>query len=234
MAVGTIRPIALSHLSQECLSLVISRRCHSALYWRSKRNFLPEVSHGSLARAQVLCWHSGCRALGALRARGSPPSHSILPDLDSSLMVQGSRSVADVSQDTVWTQSQGNGVNLKGRRAGGITRHPRGAYGRAFTLREVWEGPPGTCCCCQPDSGNPTVRDERGAYGNVNQGGIRNPLHIPKGCKSETLHLQLRASYFYPTAISQQGLATTCRDPSTRGTGVGGRVLVWRMSPYER
>ena len=35
-------------------------------------------------------------------------------------------------------------------------------------------------------------------------------------------------------AISQQGLATTCKDPSARGTGVGGRVLVWRMSPYER
>jgi hypothetical protein len=35
-------------------------------------------------------------------------------------------------------------------------------------------------------------------------------------------------------AISQQGLATTCRDPSARGTGVDGRVLVWRMSPYER
>jgi len=25
----------------------------------------------------------------------------------------------------------------------------------------------GKCHCCQPDSGNPTVRDERGAYGNV-------------------------------------------------------------------
>jgi len=35
-------------------------------------------------------------------------------------------------------------------------------------------------------------------------------------------------------AISQQRLATTCKDPSARGTGVGGRVLVWRMSPYER
>src|SRR6266516_4257822 len=52
MAVGTIRPIALSHLSQECLSLVLSRRCHSALSWRSKRNFLPEVSHG-LARSRA-------------------------------------------------------------------------------------------------------------------------------------------------------------------------------------
>ena len=34
--------------------------------------------------------------------------------------------------------------------------------------------------------------------------------------------------------ISQQGLATTCEDPLYRETEGGGRVLVWRMSPYER
>ncbi len=64
----------------------------------------------------------------------------------------------------------GVGDNLKGRRAGGITEHPRGVYERAFQPRDGREGPPGTCCCCQPDSGNPTVRDERGAYGNVSYG----------------------------------------------------------------
>ena len=53
---------------------------------------------------------------------------------------------------------------------------------------------------CQPDSGNPTVRDERGAYGNVSYGGTRNPLHTPKGCRTETLCLRLRAPYFYPTS----------------------------------
>ena len=36
-------------------------------------------------------------------------------------------------------------------------------------------------------------------------------------------------------AISQQGLATTCKDPLTEALTVGGgRDLVWRMSPYER
>jgi hypothetical protein len=36
-------------------------------------------------------------------------------------------------------------------------------------------------------------------------------------------------------ASSQQGLATTCKDPATDGTTVGaGRDEVWRMSPYER
>jgi len=51
---------------------------------------------------------------------------------------------------------------------------------------------------------DPTVRDERGACGNVGYGGIRNPLHIPKGCRSETLCLKLRAPYFYPTLLSQK------------------------------
>src|SRR5262245_20477586 len=58
---------------------------------------------------------------------------------------------------------------------------------------------------CQPDSGKPTVRDERGAYGNVSYGGIRNPLHTLKRCMSETLCLRLRAPYFYPTVSSCAG-----------------------------
>src|SRR5262249_37095047 len=85
----TVRPITLSHRSQEVLSLMISRGCHSALYGCLMHNFLPEVSHGALARVHVLCWHSGCRALGVLRARGSPRSNSIVFYLDSSLMVKG-------------------------------------------------------------------------------------------------------------------------------------------------
>ncbi len=71
---------------------------------------------------------------------------------------------------TVWTQSQRHGDTSTGRRAGGITQLPRGGYGRAFKPRDGGEDPPGTGCCCQPDSGKPTVRDERGAYGNVSYG----------------------------------------------------------------
>src|SRR5215467_5606072 len=89
MMLGTIRPMALSHLSQAFRSLVIARRCHSALYGCWVHNFLPEVSPGSLARVQVLGRHSRCRAWGALRARGSPLSHSILSEFGSALMVQG-------------------------------------------------------------------------------------------------------------------------------------------------
>ena len=44
---------------------------------------------------------------------------------------------------------------------------PRGVCGRALESRDRWEGLSGICRRCQPDSGNPTVRDERGACGNV-------------------------------------------------------------------
>ena len=39
---------------------------------------------------------------------------------------------------------------------------------------------------------------KRGAWGNMGHGGTWNPLHIPKGCMSETLHLKLRAPQIYP------------------------------------
>src|SRR6266853_1735249 len=92
MVVGTIRPRALSHFLQELLALVISRRCHSALYWRSQRNFLPEVSPG-LPRSRA-------SPLAALCVRGIPGTASeritrlslystLSWTLLSSLMVQG-------------------------------------------------------------------------------------------------------------------------------------------------
>src|SRR4029453_4075571 len=89
MMLGTIRPMALSHLAQAFRSLVISRRGHSALSGGWLHNSLPEASPGSLARVQVLGRHSGCRAWGALRARGSPLSYSILSEFASVLMVKG-------------------------------------------------------------------------------------------------------------------------------------------------
>jgi hypothetical protein len=91
---------------------------------------------------------------------------------------------------------------------------------------------------CQPDSGNPTVRDERGAYGNVSDGGMRNPLHKLKRCMSETLGLRLRAPYFYPTSgacIHRGSLGiweshlSPCTYPglgdrATKGPGVTGQL----------
>jgi hypothetical protein len=81
---------------------------------------------------------------------------------------------------------------------------------------------------CQPDLGNPTVRDERGAYGNVSYGGTRNPRHTPKGCRTETLCLRLRAPYFYPTSgawISRGNSGTWERHLSPCATsGIGDRM----------
>ena len=93
---------------------------------------------------------------------------------------------------------------------------------------------------CQPDSGHPTVRDERGAYGNVSYGGMRNPLHTLKRCMSETLCLRLRAPYFYPTsgACSHRGNSGTWESllsPCFR-PGLGDRVpkgpgVTWALPP---
>jgi len=81
---------------------------------------------------------------------------------------------------------------------------PRGVCRRVLKPRTVWEGPLGTSCCCQPDSGKPTVRDERGAHGDVDYGGIRNPLLVSKERRSDTLHLRLHAPCFYPTLLPNE------------------------------
>src|SRR5262249_57408662 len=62
-------------------------------------SFLPEVSPGSPARVQVLGRHSGCRAWGALRARGSPLSTSIL--MVQGLGIRGTARVFEIDPNTV-------------------------------------------------------------------------------------------------------------------------------------
>ena len=50
----------------------------------------------------------------------------------------------------------------------------------------------------EPDSGNPTVRDRRGARGNVAHGGTVTPRCATERAAMETLRLQERAPRFYP------------------------------------
>ena len=50
----------------------------------------------------------------------------------------------------------------------------------------------------EPDWGNPTVRDRRGACGNVDHGGTRTPPRVSKERVLETLRLKLCAPQFYP------------------------------------
>ena len=49
----------------------------------------------------------------------------------------------------------------------------------------------------KPYWGKPDVRNFREGTGNVDYGGPRNPLHIPKGCKSVTICLRLCAPELY-------------------------------------
>ncbi len=99
----------------------------------------------------------------------------------------------------------------------------RGACGRTLKLPSIWEGFAGIThedrwlptvlgSLFKAKAAKPTVRDERGACGNVGYGGTMNPSHIPKGCVSETLCLRLRAPYFYPTTRA-------CAKGGSSGTG---------------
>jgi len=50
----------------------------------------------------------------------------------------------------------------------------------------------------EPDWGNPTVRDRRGACGNADYGGTRTPPRVSKERVLETLRLTLCAPQIYP------------------------------------
>src|SRR5712691_8752335 len=63
----------------------------------------------------------------------------------------------------------------------------------------------------EPDWGNPTVRDRRGACGNVDHGGTRHPPRVSKERVLETLRLKLCAPQFYP-------------DPSGKNSGLWSAV----------
>ena len=71
---------------------------------------------------------------------------------------------------------------------------------------------------CHPDSGTPTVREERGAGGNVGYGGTRPPPRLAKERVLDTLHLRLHAPHFYPTATaaSARSCLAVRRDRSNR------------------
>ncbi len=74
----------------------------------------------------------------------------------------------------------------------------RGECGRALKLPEVWEGCQGKCHDRQPDSGNPTVRDENGGLRKRGLWWNCEPTLLIERAGLETLHLWLRAPQFYP------------------------------------
>ena len=80
-------------------------------------------------------------------------------------------------------------------------------------------------------NGKPWKQPREGAYVRSVTG--QSTEGTPRG-RGPSTHTRI-AEITSGRAISQQGLAITCKDSSTKATTVGGeRDLVWRMGPYER
>ena len=83
----------------------------------------------------------------------------------------------------------------------GQTKCSRGVCESALKPHCAWKGPwQKYGQDFQPDLGNPAVRNDRGASGNVNQGGIVNP---PRNRKSEDGNPPptVGAPEFYPSGV---------------------------------
>ena len=107
---------------------------------------------------------------------------------------------------------------------------PRGACKRVLKPLMAWEGPPGKCCCRQPDSGNPTVRDEKGGLGKRGLWWNCDPSPQYRKGGLETLHLKVRAR---PGSIP----TTFANDMALRyqiGADQAGSISVADEVPVER
>jgi len=112
-------------------------------------------------------------------------------------------------------------ARAKGLWARGCSRSPRtwwaGAPGRARGSKPCRGGVSGGQRCsgaregkatdgeprAAPDGGKPTVRERRGACGNVDHGGTRPPPRVSQERVMETLHLQSCAPQIYPDRQSR-------------------------------
>ena len=83
-------------------------------------------------------------------------------------------------------------------RASGQTMRVRGGYESAFKLPPSWEGPVGTAKVANRTREIRPCGMTRGACGNVDHGGTRNPPRVSKERVLETLRLQLCAPQIYP------------------------------------
>jgi hypothetical protein len=81
----------------------------------------------------------------------------------------------------------------------------------------------------EPDWGKPTVRDRRGACGNVDHGGTRTPPRLSKERVLVTLHLQSCAPQIYPDRQRRGGeRATAPLLHSAQEIGEGGGIMLWQ------
>src|SRR5262249_57137551 len=83
-------------------------------------------------------------------------------------------------------------------RASGQTMRVRSGYESAFKLPPSWEGPVGTAKVANRTREIRPCGMTRGACGNVDHGGTRNPPRVSKERVLETLRLQLCAPQIYP------------------------------------
>jgi len=79
----------------------------------------------------------------------------------------------------------------------------RGACEPALNPRRRWEDPRKKGQGFKPDSGNPTVRDYRGASGNVATAEMRSHVATERA-GMVTLHLQADAPEFYPNPTRKE------------------------------
>src|ERR1700757_834646 len=77
----------------------------------------------------------------------------------------------------------------------------RGGDASAFKLPSSWEGPVGKAKAANRTREIRPCGMIRGACGNVDHGGTRNPPCISKEQGQETLHLKLCAPQFYPNWV---------------------------------
>ena len=114
---------------------------------------------------------------------------------------------------------------LGARRGCGQTMRARGVCAPALELPLAWEGPYSARWQAEPrsepDSGNPTVRDRRGALRNVTHGGTRNPLRnrksgsghsSPKGARAQLLSRHPLAAF----EVAGAGNGVTVRSTRAR------------------
>ncbi len=146
---------------------------------------------------------AGGNALGGQRG----PGHSVADDWRTWEDMAGFRH--NLPRRTVF-----GGESLSRGRGGRQTSQARGVCAPALELPRAWEGPhPARWRAeprSEPDSGNPTVRDRRGALRNVIHGEPRNPLR----------HRKSGTGHSSPKDARTQFLS---RQPHARFGGRGGR-----------
>jgi hypothetical protein len=83
----------------------------------------------------------------------------------------------------------------------------------------------------EPAWGKPTVRDRRGACGNVDHGGTRTPPRLAKERVLATLRLKLCAPQIYPDRLHCLGEHRAIQSETCKSTSLSGQRTEWSTLP---